>query len=161
MRTCRHIGEIRLEPGHELGSPMFVILCEDCANLVKAALRQLARDAVKHDEGQKWSCIRRLIGDIGVTSEGSLSTDEFMRRIYGSWAGAEPLSAGELLEIATDGKKIPPERALATFAEESNWIKIHEGNALPDSGYTPRACEWAFIGPVRPPYELARNALKI
>lgn len=71
-----------------------------------------------------------------------------------------PLTASELLEIAnTPNAEIPMDRALATFADPRNWVQIYKGETSPASGYTAKACEWAFIGPVRPPYELAQNAL--
>lgn len=89
------------------------------------------------------------------------------RRIAADSAKAKPLTARELFDIvSTPGSKIPMDRALATFAARENWVQIYMGTPCryrQPSGisttYTPRACEWAFIGPVRPPYELAQNAL--
>lgn len=71
----------------------------------------------------------------------------------------KPLSAGELIALANGNISVPPMRALATFADESNWTQLYEAKSMKD-GYTARACEWGFIGPVRPPFELAQWALK-
>lgn len=71
----------------------------------------------------------------------------------------EPLSASDLLQFANNGMPIPSNRVLATFGNPKNWIQIYHGEtSRPD--YEPRACEWAFIGPVRPPYELATYPLE-
>lgn len=70
-----------------------------------------------------------------------------------------PLSAGQLISLANGNISVPPFRALATFADESNWTQLYESKSMKD-GYTARACEWGFIGPVRPPFELAQWALK-
>jgi hypothetical protein len=72
--------------------------------------------------------------------------------------GITPLEAGEILQFANDGKPIPADRVLATFANPDNWVQIYEGKAT-RQGYEARACEWAFIGPMRPPYELAQHAM--
>lgn len=69
-----------------------------------------------------------------------------------------PLSANELMMFAECGRDIPVGRALATFAEENNWVQIYGGRTS-DHDYFPKECEWAFIGPVTPPFELAQNAL--
>lgn len=71
-----------------------------------------------------------------------------------------PLSAGELIEMAIHGKPIRADRVLATFAQESNWVQIYHGETSPAADYKAKACEWAFVGPSRPPYELAQWALK-
>lgn len=71
---------------------------------------------------------------------------------------AQPLTAREIMDIALTGAPIPIERLLATFADPNNWVQIYEGKATRE-GYTARACEWAFIGPYRPPWELAQMAL--
>jgi hypothetical protein len=68
-----------------------------------------------------------------------------------------PLAASEIMECAVNNKPIPVIRALATYAEKSNWVQLYHGESSGD--YKAHACEWAFIGPVRPPYELAQNAL--
>lgn len=68
-----------------------------------------------------------------------------------------PLTAGELLSIATNGGQVPPFRALATYANRENWKQIYEGKT--SDGAPAHACEWAFIGPMRPGYELAQHAL--
>lgn len=70
-----------------------------------------------------------------------------------------PLTAAELLELARRGKPIPADRVLATFAHEANWVQIYRGETAPGCGYQAMACEWAFIGPVRPPFELAQHAM--
>jgi len=70
-----------------------------------------------------------------------------------------PLSADELMLFAQIGRPIPLNRALATFADPNNWIQLYQGKSVKD-GYRPKECKWAFIGPVRPPYELAQNALE-
>jgi hypothetical protein len=67
-----------------------------------------------------------------------------------------PLTASDILKMANLGERLPVARVLATFADPSNWVQIYDGKSV--SEYTPKACEWAFIGPVRPPYELAQNA---
>jgi len=69
----------------------------------------------------------------------------------------EPLTCADLTEIAMSGVPIPPLRALATYANENNWKQIYNGESTEE--YVPKACEWAFVGPVRPGYELAQNAL--
>lgn len=73
----------------------------------------------------------------------------------------EPLTAGEILELARDGEPIPPLRALATYADPKNWVQLYGGvvSISAPNNYEPRECEWAFTGPVRPPYELAQNAI--
>jgi hypothetical protein len=68
-----------------------------------------------------------------------------------------PLAASEIMECAVNNKPIPVIRALATYAEKSNWVQLYCGESSGD--YKAHTCEWAFIGPVRPPYELAQNAL--
>lgn len=70
----------------------------------------------------------------------------------------EPLSASEIFNAAVDGTPLDPMRVLATFADKRNWIQIYGGRTV-SSAYKPRECEWAFIGPVRPPFELAMNTL--
>ena len=70
-----------------------------------------------------------------------------------------PLTAGELFEAARYAKPIPMNRVLATFSQESNWVQIYHGETSPATDYKARACEWAFVGPSRPPYELAQWAL--
>lgn len=71
-----------------------------------------------------------------------------------------PLTADDLMKMATIGTPIPPLRALATYADPKNWVQLYDGGVKPvESDYEPRACEWAFIGPVRPGYELAQNAI--
>lgn len=63
-----------------------------------------------------------------------------------------PLSAGELMDMAIHGRPIPASRVLATF---------YHGETSPAVDYEAKACEWAFVGPSRPPYELAQWALKL
>lgn len=70
-----------------------------------------------------------------------------------------PLSAAELIAIANGNIKVPPERVLATYADPGNWVQLYHCEAAA-RGYEPKACEWAFVGPVRPPYELAQWAIK-
>ena len=70
----------------------------------------------------------------------------------------DPLSAGEILEMANEGDEIPPSRTLATYAERGNWVQVYNGE-LPD-GKKASACMWAWCGPVVPPFELAQNTLK-
>lgn len=60
-----------------------------------------------------------------------------------------PLTASDLMAIALSGEPIPADRALATYADESNWKTVHPGGRN-------RVCEWAFIGPMRPGFELAQ-----
>lgn len=70
----------------------------------------------------------------------------------------EPLRAGDLLEIAMNGSIFPVDRVLATYADPNNWAQIYNGEG--PSYYAAKPCEWAFIGPVRPGYELAQHALE-
>lgn len=69
-----------------------------------------------------------------------------------------PLTASDILDMANRGESLPVKRVLATFADPSNWVQIYEGKSV--SEYAPKACEWAFIGPIRPPYELAQHAMQ-
>lgn len=70
-----------------------------------------------------------------------------------------PLSPNDILQLALAGKPIPADRVLATFADPKNWIQVYRGETVQAGGYEMKACEWAFIGPMRPPYELAQHAL--
>lgn len=70
----------------------------------------------------------------------------------------EPLGISDLIDLTVSGGTIPASRALATFANPSNWKQIYGGKN--HSGYEAKHCEWAFIGPVRPPYELAQKAIE-
>jgi hypothetical protein len=70
-----------------------------------------------------------------------------------------PYSASEILAAANLGQKLDPIRVLATYAQSDNWVQIYGGDARP-SGYHAKACEWGFIGPMRPGYEMATLALK-
>lgn len=72
---------------------------------------------------------------------------------------ALPLEASDLMTMALDGQTPPILRVLATYAIASNWIQLYGGKRSPDKAYQVKACEWAFIGPMRPPYELAQWAL--
>lgn len=71
-----------------------------------------------------------------------------------------PYGEAELLSLARRGFGVDPLRALATFAEPNNWARIYDGKMLPTGGKSPMSCEWVFIGPTRPPYELAQWGLK-
>ncbi len=75
-----------------------------------------------------------------------------------------PLSAAELMAYAIGNLPVSVPRVMATFAARSNWVQIYEGRVSPAVGYyQANPCEWAFIGPVRPPYELGEwgvNALE-
>lgn len=71
----------------------------------------------------------------------------------------EPLTASDIVACAVSGVPIAADRTLATFADPRNWVQLYDSKAL-TGGYEPRACEWAWIGPNRPPYELAQWALK-
>lgn len=75
-------------------------------------------------------------------------------------AACSPLSAADLYCAAVAGNPIPANRVLATFAEASNWVQIYHGEASPATDYKAKACEWAFVGPSRPPYELAQWAIQ-
>jgi hypothetical protein len=70
-----------------------------------------------------------------------------------------PYSASEILAAANLSQKLDPIRVLATYAHSENWTQIYDGKPS-GKDYTPKACEWAFIGPMRPGYELAKLALK-
>ena len=69
-----------------------------------------------------------------------------------------PLTQDDLMKMAVIGAPIPPLRALATYADEKNWVQLY-GPLVAAGDYQPKACEWIFIGPVRPGYELAQNAI--
>lgn len=69
----------------------------------------------------------------------------------------KPYSVGDLMARALAGGPLDPMRVLATFAHEDNWVQLYDGTSVGD--YEPKPCEWAFIGPVRPPYELAQRAI--
>lgn len=71
-----------------------------------------------------------------------------------------PLTTTDLIEMGTHAVPIPPERILATFADPKNWVQLYDGESSPISGYKAKACEWVFIGPMRPPYELAQHGIK-
>lgn len=71
---------------------------------------------------------------------------------------SKSLTAEELLHLALTGQPLPADRVLATFADEKNWVQLYHCESAA-RGYKPLACEWAFIGPVRPPFELAQQAL--
>lgn len=75
-------------------------------------------------------------------------------------AKPEPYQPDELLTAARGGQPLDPLRVLATYAARDNWVPIHGGRTSPEDEYEAKACEWAFIGGVRPPYELAEWALK-
>lgn len=71
-----------------------------------------------------------------------------------------PLTSSELLDMAINNQPLPLDRVLATYANEDNWRRIYHGQTAPGESYRACACEWAFVGPVRPPYDLARIALQ-
>ncbi len=71
----------------------------------------------------------------------------------------KPLNTNDIFSMAQSGEPIPADRALATYADPSNWVQLYHGESS-DRSYVPKACEWAFIGPMRPGYELAQHALK-
>lgn len=70
----------------------------------------------------------------------------------------KPLTAEDLFHFAIQGEQLPIERVLATFADEKNWVQLYHAESGA-RGYQPLPCEWAFIGPVRPPFELAQQAI--
>lgn len=72
----------------------------------------------------------------------------------------KPLTSSELITKAIFSQPISIRRVLATFADESNWIQIYGGEFPKRRGVKAKACEWCFIGPTRPPYELAQWALR-
>jgi len=69
----------------------------------------------------------------------------------------DPLKVSDLIDLAVEGKDVPVPRALATFADPSNWAQVYDGKN--SDGVVNPACQWAFIGPVKPPYELAQQAM--
>lgn len=69
----------------------------------------------------------------------------------------KPLTRAELLEAAVNNQPIPILRVLATYADPNNWVQAY--HAERSDGKELRACEWAFIGPTRPGYELAQWAI--
>lgn len=75
-------------------------------------------------------------------------------------ADKTPLTGNDLMQMANTGTPIPPLRALATYADPKNWVQLYDCRDMPpQNGYHPAKCEWAFIGPVRPGYELAQNVI--
>jgi hypothetical protein len=81
-----------------------------------------------------------------------------VRGIIGHEEQVLPLQGRDILDIANAGESISAIRALQTFAQESNWVQLYDAKTS-SKDYSARACEWAFIGSVRPPYELAQQAL--
>jgi hypothetical protein len=67
------------------------------------------------------------------------------------------LTAADLMDAAIHGKPIDPLRALAAYADPSNWVQCYGGED--SDGNKLKPCEWAFIGPTRPGYELAQHTL--
>jgi hypothetical protein len=47
--------------------------------------------------------------------------------------------------LAMDGKRIPIDRALATFADEKNWVRIYNGTVSPIEEYKPKACNGVLL----------------
>lgn len=72
---------------------------------------------------------------------------------------AKPISSEELFRAAIHGEPLDADRVLATYADPRNWVQVYDGKTSTRK-YKAKACEWAFIGPARPPYELAQWALK-
>lgn len=72
---------------------------------------------------------------------------------------SKPYTHSELMECAL-GKPLDPLRMLATFAAKENWLQVYQGKTV-RSDYQFHECEWAFIGPFRPPYEMAQLALEV
>jgi len=69
----------------------------------------------------------------------------------------KPITTDDLLDAAIYGKAIDPLRVLAAYADPSNWIQCYGGED--SDGNKLKPCEWAFIGPTRPGYELAQHTL--
>jgi len=70
----------------------------------------------------------------------------------------EPVTTYDLFESALHQVKIDPLRALAAYADPSNWVQVYNGELANGNKCLP--CEWAFIGPTRPGYELAQHVLR-
>lgn len=62
------------------------------------------------------------------------------------------LTSHDILDIALADIRIPIDRALATYADESNWSQ--------ETDRKTGSCIWAWRGPSLPGFELARLALK-
>lgn len=63
---------------------------------------------------------------------------------------AKPYTSGELMTIAIEGRRLDPERALATYGDPNNWAHVHA-----DGRHW-----WAWAGPVIVGYELAELVAK-
>lgn len=69
----------------------------------------------------------------------------------------DPLKLSDLIDISIKGKDIPLPRALATFADPNNWVQVYD--CKNSDGAFNADDKWAFIGPIKPPYELAQQAM--
>lgn len=101
-------------------------------------------------------CDERCIACVVEKTLSTSPTTQFVR--VESLGSFEELSGRAILDLANNNKPIPFGRALATFANPFNWTQLYDAKG--GSGYEPKACEWAFIGPMRPPYELAQHGMK-
>ena len=62
-----------------------------------------------------------------------------------------PVTRSDLLDMAFgNGDPLEPARVIATFADRSNWMQVHDNGR----------CYWAMTGPTCPPYELAEAAMR-
>jgi len=95
------------------------------------------------EEGQSLCLLRRLriAVDIILTSRAELQS---------------PYSTMELMHSAINGQKLNSQRVVATFGDRSNWTQVYGGTRAEGGPVT--GCTWGWIGPVKPPYELAENA---
>ena len=70
----------------------------------------------------------------------------------------ETYDTSDMLRIALNGETFGPVRVIATYADPSNWVQLYGGETSDGNKALP--CEWAFVGPTRPGYELAQHALR-
>ena len=62
----------------------------------------------------------------------------------------EPLTSGDLMKIGIEGRELPIDRALATYADPNNWGQMHDE----------KGCHWVWKGPTICAYDLAGMAIR-
>ena len=70
----------------------------------------------------------------------------------------KPVTTSDILDAALQGTALDPVRALAAYADPANWVQSYGGEDCDGNKLKP--CEWVFVGPTRPGYELAQRALR-
>ena len=93
--------------------------------------------------------------------EGAIAEAERREDLLGRVSGVEPEGYGpaELIQAAASAKGPDLLRVLATYADPLNWRQVHGGTFVGAPGGKSLGCEWAFVGPTRPGYELAQTVL--